>query len=183
VRAPELYAKLVTMAVPHSSAIAAHFVTNPEQLQRSWYIFLFQTPLAEIAVPYDDYALIDLLWRDWSPGHVPDAAFMRTLKDTLASPGSTEAAIGYYRSMLGNAPTDPQYDGVQAAGAGPIGVPSLYLHGADDGCMGVEMVVESELTPFFPQGLQVEVVPSSGHFLHLDQPEAVNQRVLDFVRS
>jgi pimeloyl-ACP methyl ester carboxylesterase len=70
---------------------------------------------------------------------------------------------------------------VQAAGAGPIDVPTLYLHGADDGCMGVEMVVESELTPFFPKGLQVEVVPSSGHFLHLDQPEAVNQLVTSFL--
>jgi len=178
---PELFRRLVTMAVPHSSAIAAHFVTNPEQLQRSWYIFLFQTPLAEIAVPYDDYALIDLLWRDWSPGHVPDPAFMRALKDTLGSPGSTEAAIGYYRSMLGDAPTDPGYDGVQAAGAGPIDVPTLYLHGADDGCMGIEMVVESELTPFFPKGLRVEVVASSGHFLHLDQPEAVNQLVMSFL--
>jgi pimeloyl-ACP methyl ester carboxylesterase len=179
--APDRFRRLVTLAVPHASAIGAHFVTNPEQLQRSWYIFLFQTPLAELAVPNDDFALVDLLWRDWSPGHVPDPAFMRALKDTLGAPGSIEAAIGYYRSMLGNAPTDPQLDVVQAAGAGPIDVPTLYLHGADDGCMGVEMVVAPELEPFFPRGLDVEIVPASGHFLHLDQPEGVNRRILDFL--
>lgn len=47
--------------------------------------------------------------------------------------------------------------------------------------MGVELVVESELTPFFPAGLDLQIVPASGHFLHLDQPEAVNARVVSFV--
>jgi pimeloyl-ACP methyl ester carboxylesterase len=47
--------------------------------------------------------------------------------------------------------------------------------------MGVELVVESELTPFFPSGLELAIVPSSGHFLHLDQPEAVNRQIVAFL--
>jgi len=177
---PERFVKLVTMAVPHPAALGAVFL-SPEQLKRSFYMFVFQTSFAEIVVPNDDFAFIDFLWRTWSPGHEPDDAFMRALKDTLASPGSTEAAIGYYRAMFGTTPPNPALDEAGAAGSGPIQVPTLYLHGADDGCMGVESVNPAELAPFFPAGLEVEIVPASGHFLHLDQPEAVNRKVLDFL--
>lgn len=178
---PERFSKLVVMAVPHQGALMARFLTTPAQLKRSWYVFFFQTPLAELIVPADDFAVIDMLWHDWSPGLVPDHAFMRALKDTLGSPGSTPAAISYYQSMLGTKAGDPALDAVQAAGSLPTPVPTLYLHGADDGCMGVELVVESELQPFFPAGLDLEIVPAAGHFLHLDQPEAVNRRVLAFL--
>ncbi|HEY7440135.1 MAG TPA: alpha/beta hydrolase [Acidimicrobiia bacterium] len=178
--APSRFSKLVTLAVPHPAALAGGFIA-PEQLKRSFYIFVFQTPLAEMIVPNDDYAFIDFLWRTWSPGHEPSEEFMRRLKNTLASPGSTEAAIGYYRAMLGTTPPDPALDAVTAAGAGPVQVPTLYLHGADDGCMGVELVHEEELRALHPRGLDLEIVPSSGHFMHLDQPDAVNRRILEFV--
>jgi pimeloyl-ACP methyl ester carboxylesterase len=180
---PDRFSKLVSMAVPHPAALAARFLTTPAQLKRSWYVFFFQTPLAEFIVPGDDFAVIDMLWRDWSPGLVPDAAFMRTLKETLGAPGSTAAAISYYQSMLGTKPGDPALDAVQAAGNGPTPIPTLYLHGGDDGCMGVELIVESELRPLFPAGLELAVIPASGHFLHLDQPEAVNRRILDFLAT
>jgi pimeloyl-ACP methyl ester carboxylesterase len=178
---PERFSKLVTMAVPHQGVLLAKFLATPEQLKRSWYMFFFQTPFAEMVVPADDFALIDMLWRDWSPGHEPDPAFMRALKETLGAPGSTEAAIAYYRAMLGGVPGDPALDDVQSAGMGPLAAPTLYLHGADDGCMGVDLVGADELRPFFPNGLDVEIVAAAGHFLHLDQPEAVHARVASFL--
>jgi pimeloyl-ACP methyl ester carboxylesterase len=178
---PERFSRLVTMAVPHQGALLAKFLSTPAQLKRSWYMFFFQTPLADLVVPADDFALIDMLWRDWSPGLRPDPAFMRALKETLGAPGSTAAAIAYYRSMLGSVPGDPALDSVQGAGMGPLAAPTLYLHGADDGCMGVDLVDEEELRAFFPAGLDLEIVPAAGHFLHLDQPEAVHARVAGFL--
>jgi pimeloyl-ACP methyl ester carboxylesterase len=180
---PERFSKLVTLAVPHPAALAARFLTTPAQLKRSWYVFFFQTPLAEFIVPGDDFAIIDMLWHDWSPGLIPDHDFMRRLKDTLGAPGSTAAAISYYQSMLGTKPGNPDLDAVQNAASGPTPVPTLYLHGADDGCMGAELVVEQELQPLFPAGLELQIVPASGHFLHLDQPEAVNRHIVEFLRS
>jgi pimeloyl-ACP methyl ester carboxylesterase len=58
-------------------------------------------------------------------------------------------------------------------------VPTLYLHGADDGCLSPALVsgVESRL----PAGSAVHVVPAAGHFLQLEQPEAVADLVLGFV--
>ena len=135
---PDRFRRLVTLAVPHTAALGTVFL-SPVQLQRSFYMFVFQTPLAEMVVPNDDFAFIDYLWSYWSPGYTPDPAFMRGLKDTLAAPGSTEAAVGYYRAMLGTTPPDPALAEVSAAGNGAMAVPTLYLHGQDDGCMGVEL--------------------------------------------
>ncbi len=178
--APERFRKLVTLAVPHVGAFGRHLF-KPAQLKRSWYTFFFQLPLADIGVPLDDYAVIDTLWRDWSPGFTPDPEFMRRLKETFSALGCLDAAIGYYRAMFGTAPPDPALAEVQAKGAGPIPVPTLYFHGVDDGCLGVEGAVEAEIRPFFPAGLELELVDDAGHFLHLERPEVVNPRILAFL--
>jgi pimeloyl-ACP methyl ester carboxylesterase len=178
---PERFERVVTMAVPHPVPLMARFFSTPAQLKRSWYIFLFQSPLADMIVPADDFALVDMLWRDWSPGYEPAPDFMRALKDTLGAPGSAGAAIAYYRAMLGTIPPDPALDDVQAKGLEAIDVPTLYLHGSDDGCMSVDLVVRDELEPFFPAGLDVELVPRAGHFVHLERPDVVNPKIVDFV--
>ncbi len=63
----------------------------------------------------------------------------------------------------------------------PIEVPTMMLHGADDGCMGVELL--DGMAAFFPRGLRTEVVPGTGHFLHQEDPARVNALVLDFLRA
>jgi pimeloyl-ACP methyl ester carboxylesterase len=144
-------------------------------------MFVFQTPLAEMIVTNDDLAFIDYLWSYWSPGYTPEPAFMRSLKDTLSSPGSAAAAIDYYRFMLGTRPTDPDLTPVRAAGSSPTPIPTLYLHGMDDGCMGVEIADRAILDGQLGAGSDVQIVPASGHFLHLEQPADVHRRILDFL--
>jgi len=178
---PERFARLVTLAVPHTGAIGAQLFLSPVQAKRSWYMFFFQSPFADLAVPGDDFAFIDLLWRDWSPGYTPDPDFMRALKDTLGAPGSTDAALGYYRALFQPERQDPALADVQSKAFAPVPVPTLYLHGETDGCMGVELVDASALAPFFPAGIDVDIVPGAGHFLHLERPAAVNPRIVEFV--
>ncbi|CAN7631921.1 hypothetical protein [Mesorhizobium caraganae] len=45
-----------------------------------------------------DLALIDRLWRQWSPGFSPDPAFQAELHEHLRA--STPAPLKYYRAML-----------------------------------------------------------------------------------
>src|SRR6476469_9015841 len=177
---PDRFRRLVTLAVPHTGALGAVFL-SPVQLQRSFYMFVFQTPLAEMVVPNDDFAFIDYLWSYWSPGYTPDPAFMRALKDTLGAPGSTAAAVGYYRARLWTTPPDPALAEVSAAGNGPMPIPTLYLHGEDDGCMGVEVAARAVLDTLLPEGSDVQIVPGTGHFLHLEQPAGVNRRIMEFL--
>ncbi|MGD9705447.1 MAG: alpha/beta fold hydrolase [Acidimicrobiia bacterium] len=177
---PERWSKVVGMAVPPGGAVGIAFLTNLEQLKRSWYMFFFQHPLADLVVPADDLAYIDLLWRDWSPGF--DAAEeLALLKPSLRDPANLQAALGYYRATLGAGYVDPALTDIQNATQAVPAQPTLYLHGADDGCIGVEVV---DATRAMVGGnVTIEVVADAGHFLQLEQPSSVNRRIIGFLTA
>jgi pimeloyl-ACP methyl ester carboxylesterase len=181
VHRPDRFARLVAMAVPHRATLMARMVTTPGQLKRSWYVFFFQMPLAEHAVRFNDFAFIDRLWRDWSPAFEPPADFLRGIKDMLGVPGCLDAAVDYYRHMLNPLKQDQRLAIVEAAGVGWVPVPSLYLHGADDGCIGADIIDLDELKPLFPGGRDAELMPGLGHLLHLVDPAKVNGRIIGFL--
>lgn len=170
--APGRWRRAVTMALPPISAMFGGFFSY-EQLKRSFYIFLFQTPLAEIAL---DDRFVTGLWRDWSPGHSED---LSPVLAALGAPENKQAAIGYYRAMLDPSRHLPRYAAEQAAAESIGTVPLLYLHGADDGCLGADVIgLDGGLLDHLPPGSRAELVPSAGHFLQVEQPEKVNEAVL-----
>ena len=174
---PGRWRRVVGMSVPPGPAVGAAFVSNLDQVARSWYMFFFQHPLADVVVPANDHAFIDRLWRDWSPGLDAGADAARA-KACFADPAHLAAALGYYRATLGAGPRDPRYDAIQTAGSGDLVQPTLYLHGSDDGCMGVE-VAESvrTLSPW----AEVRIIEGAGHFLQLEKPAEVAAAVLGWV--
>lgn len=178
--APDRWARVVSMAVPPGPAVGEAFLTNPAQLKRSWYMFFFQSPLADLSVPANDLAFIDMLWRDWSPGFDPTGE-LEHVKAALREPGHLQAVLGYYRAMLGNGYVDPALADVQALTTAVPPQPSLYLHGAIDGCMGVEVAEAARAT--LPDHVRFEIVGGAGHFLHLERPDHVNDLVLEFLGS
>jgi pimeloyl-ACP methyl ester carboxylesterase len=166
--APDRWRRVVTMAVPPPPVASSAFF-DYAQLKRSFYVYLFQTPLAEMVVGADDLTFIDNLWRDWSPAY-DGSDDLREVKAALRGPANLAAAIGYYRAMftggvLGGVPTQP----------------TLYLHGADDGAFLADRVAEA--AAHLTADSRVEVLPSAGHFLHLEQPDEVNRRVVDWVTA
>jgi pimeloyl-ACP methyl ester carboxylesterase len=179
--APGRWRRLVTAAVPPAGAVGRGFFSYA-QLQRSWYIWFFQTPFAEMAVSLDDLAFIDRLWGDWSPGF-DGSAWSAHCRDSLRDPANLAAAIGYYRATVGSGTRAPAYDAVEATGGAPLPVPTLYLHGVDDGCMGSELITDEILAELPVAGSRLELVPGSGHFLHLERPEIVNPLIVDFVTA
>ncbi|MFI6816499.1 alpha/beta fold hydrolase [Nonomuraea sp. NPDC050328] len=147
-----------------------------EQLKRSFYSFVFATGLGELAATQPGFW--ESLWADWSPGY--DArADLEFVRRSLGEPANLSAALGYYRALLGTAPPSGRYAAEQAAvQAGPAGE-ILYLHGAQDGCMGAELV--EGLDQALPAGSRIELVAQAGHFLHLERPAEVNRLVLDWI--
>ncbi len=177
--APERWSQVVGMAVPPGPAMGAAFLSNRDQLKRSWYMFFFQHGLADLVVPADDLAFIDMLWEDWSPGFAA-AAEIENVKACLRDPANLTAALGYYRASLGDGARHPNFDAIQVVGGGELSQPTLYLHGRNDGCIGVEVAESARaMAPW----ATIEIVDDAGHFLQLEQPEIVNRRVIEFLTS
>ena len=174
----EAWSKVVTMAVPPGPAVGTAFLTNLQQIKRSWYMFFFQHPFADFVVGANDLAYIDMLWADWSPGFDAQVE-LELLKPSLRNPENLQAALGYYRATLGAGYNDPALQPAQDLSGSIPPQPLLYLHGRTDGCMGIE-VAEVAVSDF-PDSAQAQFVEGVGHFLHLEKPTEVNDIILSFL--
>jgi pimeloyl-ACP methyl ester carboxylesterase len=167
---PDRWRRLVTLAVP-PAGLDVVLLDDFEQLKLFWYIFMFRDPddFAADVVARDDLAFLDLLWRDWSPGF--DAStHLALVKNCLRAPRNLAAAIGYYRAAA-----DPG----QSGGIAPQ--PTLYMHGAHDGCIRAELARNA--ADFLAPDSRVVVVEDAGHFLQLEMPSEVNKHILGWITS
>jgi pimeloyl-ACP methyl ester carboxylesterase len=170
--APARVSHLAALAVPHPRAFVGALMTS-RQARRSWYMAFFQLRgVADAAVGARDLALIERLWREWSPGYAATAAEMEAVKAALR--GRVGAALGYYRAMAGGLA-----DGAaRRALLAPTTVPTLRLHGADDGCVGVEVTARE--ARWHPGGFELGVIAGAGHFLQREKPDEVAARLVGF---
>ncbi len=175
--APDRWRKVVAMAVPVGPALAGSFF-GYDQIKRSFYMYFFQNPMAEAVVAADDLAFIARLWEDWSPGYdaADDLGFIRS---SLGRPENLTAALGYYRALFDPSRRSPDLADEQQAAGGIPPQPTLYLHGARDGCVGVA-AAEAARGGLAP-GSEVVVIEGAGHFLHLERPDEVNGRIVEFL--
>jgi pimeloyl-ACP methyl ester carboxylesterase len=86
----------------------------------------------------------------------------------MRRPGALHAALNYYRENLAMSPAPPApvSDSVRERSGGRISVPTLYLVGAEDGCIGP--VVSEGVEKHFTGPFEKWVVARAGHFLHQD---------------
>jgi pimeloyl-ACP methyl ester carboxylesterase len=172
------YARVVTMAVPPIAAMRRASARHlPGQARRSWYIGFNQLPL----LPERSLdRLVPKLWRDWSPGYDASEDVPRVL-EALATPEHRRAAIGYYRQAARPWGIPARYRRWQGALTRAPIVPTLHLHGRDDGCLSPALAEHVE--EVLPAGSAAHVVADAGHFLHLEQPDQVGALVRAFLAA
>jgi pimeloyl-ACP methyl ester carboxylesterase len=176
--APERWRRVVTAAVPPLLVMAAR-VFDYDQAKRFWYQHFFLSPLSGVAVAADDLAFLDRLWAEWSPGYEAGAA-VEEVKASLRPPGHLEAALDYYRSTFDAARHAPELEAQEAACLAVPPQSTLYLQGADDGCIPADVAAEAAALLTAP-GSRVEVIEGAGHFLQYEQPAVVNALIVDFL--
>lgn len=173
---PALVDRLVMAAVPH---VRRFLQPSWRQLKRSWYMAYFQLPgLPERRIAADDFAFLERLWRDWSPGWRYAPEDIAPLKQAFADPAVVQAALAYYRAMPAGL-LRTALPGASAPQLTPCAVPTLAIAGLQDGCIGAEMFSAQER--WFPAGYRFVPVADAGHFMHREQPRAFADAVLDFL--
>jgi pimeloyl-ACP methyl ester carboxylesterase len=175
---PGRWRKAVAAAVPPGPVTAQAFFSY-DQLKLSFYMFFQLSPLADMAVPLNDYEFVRRLWEDWSPGYDGAQDFARFV-DCMATPEHLAGALGAYRQTLQFELQDPALEAHQNATLGLPEVPLLYLHGTTDGCMSPALAATSGDYLTVP-GSRAVMVEGAGHFLQLEQPDEVNALILGFL--
>lgn len=171
------FAKVVAMAVPplpvmnpSREVLRTWLGAAVRQPRNSWYILANQVPgLSERLFA----RLVSKLWRDWSPGYDArnDLAY---LLESVPDVERARAVVSYYRAAA-------RPSGLRSLRHGVPLVPTLYLHGDQDGCLDRRFhdLAAARLTD--PH--RTALVTGAGHFMNVEQPEVVARHVLDFLSA
>jgi pimeloyl-ACP methyl ester carboxylesterase len=175
---PDRLKRGVTLAVPPPSALTRVF-EDPAQLQRLFYMFLFAVDGVAETVLNTDRRLVDYLWSTWSPRLKLDAAHKARIHEMYGEEKFLDNVLKIYRANFDPSRFDPALVDRGGRTEAAASKPLLVLGGGEDGCIDARYFVgvEKGLAP----GSEVEILPRAGHFLHLEQPDAVAKRVLDWL--
>lgn len=175
---PELSRRAVILAVPHPVEVRRSLRRSPRQVIRSFHWFLFQLPwLPEWLCRARDFAFLEFLWWLWSPAY-NDRAHVARIKKMMAQPGALHASLAYYRALFQRSRQDPRLAELRADLDRPIRVPTLVACGSRD--MRGQMLARQR--DLFADKYEWTIVDNAGHFLHREQPQAVNALILDWLR-
>lgn len=158
--------RVVSLAIPHPAGFAARRRDLQEQKTAAYaWILAYSGAAAALAA---DPVWLDQIHAEWSPGL--DRAEWPAVKDILAQPGVGESVHGWYRD-----------DFEATSSTGDVLVPTLMLHGADDGC--IRPACFRGFEDRFPAGLELVEVPGVGHWLHCEAPDEIAERIVRFLSA
>jgi pimeloyl-ACP methyl ester carboxylesterase len=181
--APERVRACVSLGMPPLSRALGHMTFNPRQWYRCRHAFgLAFRADAEEWLMRDNMALVDELWRRWSPTFDPGSDRIEDIKRTLQAPGAVNAVVNYYRHGLN------PFNTVHPSAARTVRMsmrtcsrPTLVLRGARDLCMTRMSFWDAHRA--FTGPFQLLELPSVGHFMALEAPDAVRTLTTTFIES
>ena len=171
---------LAVLAAPHPLRFRAAMLSDPRgQLTASMHLLAFQRPwLPERELVADDAQRVGQLLHAWSAPGWPDAATERRYRAHIQIPHVAHSALEYYRWLVRS---QLRPDGIRFARAmrAPVGVPTLQLHGALDGCTLPRTAAGSGRYVGGPYTWRM--VEDAGHFLPEESPKATSALLLHWL--
>ncbi|HLZ28533.1 MAG TPA: alpha/beta hydrolase [Chloroflexota bacterium] len=151
---------------------------HPEQEHRLWYQYYFHTERGRAGLTQHRAELGRLLWRLWSPTWDFSRATYERTAASFENPDFVEVVIHSYRHRFGYVSGDPALEDIETrlATQPVISVPTVALHGADDGVHPPEAT--DRQARLFSGPYRHVVVPGGGHNLPQEKPGAVVDAVL-----
>ncbi|MGI4792174.1 MAG: alpha/beta fold hydrolase [Janthinobacterium lividum] len=174
---PERLERMVTLSVPYGGG--PNQAMSTAQRKAYWYQWFFGTEQAQHTLKEDRNTLCRFLWETWMAKSNFNEAEFTAAAESWKNPDWVEITLHSYRHRWGLALPDPQYDALEAKQilTPPITVPTIVLHGAEDGASLAASTEGQEA--LFTGGYRREVLPGVGHFIQREQPEAVVKVIID----
>ncbi|MEW6269554.1 MAG: alpha/beta hydrolase [Thermodesulfobacteriota bacterium] len=176
---PDACRKLAVCNCPHPAVFQRALLSNPRQLLRSWYMFLFQIPyLPEWLFTRSNMRALDRAFRSMvvrKDREVFSDDDLAEIKRAFDPPGAMTAAINYYRAQFRDRANLARY-----SAATRIQCPTLLIWAEDDVALGKELTYGME--PLFEAPLGVRYLPQCSHWVQQERPEEVNRYLLEFLR-
>ncbi|MHC5594958.1 MAG: alpha/beta fold hydrolase [Nostoc sp.] len=170
---PEMVERLIILNLPHPAKFAEGLRTF-QQLQRSYYIFLFQLPwFPEVFLQSSDYQAIETIFKGTA---VNKSAFTKAdidaYKNAAAKRGALTAMLNYYRNVFQQRMLNQNW--------GILEVPTLMIWGENDTALGKELTYN---TATYVKDFQIKYIPNCGHWVQQEQPELVNYYMQKFLKT
>ncbi len=180
--APERLMGLVACSVGYGTNSPAQRLSF-DQARAYWYHWYFALERGREALARDRRDFVRRIWRLWSPSWRFSETEFDASAPSFDNPDWIDVTLHSYRHRWGEAPGDPRYDELERRLAVPIPirVPSVVLHGAEDGATLPETTAGKEA--FFTAGYRREVLPGRGHFLPREAPEAIADAALSLLEG
>lgn len=170
IKYPERIKRLVIMNVPHPKVMNRNMLTNPRQMQCSWYIFFFQLPNApeKLASANNFEWPVKILTSTSRPGTFKPEE-LEEYRKAFAQPGAFPAMINWYRASLQCRNEPPA--------SFRVTMPLLILWGLDDVAIIPEQADES--LEYCDQARLVKF--DCTHWVQHEEADKVNQLIEEFI--
>ena len=153
----------------------------PPAVRNGWYQWYFNTEIGKQGLTQNRRALCKYMWSEWSPTwHFTDALYDLTAA-SFDNPDFVDCVIHSYRHRNFNAPGEARFLEIekQLAQRPKIEVPSVILHGGDDGFGRQRAEVTDADRAVFTKIVAKRVVDGAGHFVPHEKPEPVATAMLE----
>ena len=153
----------------------------PQAVRNSWYQWYFNTETGREGLTKNRKALCRYMWQEWSPTWTFTDAMYEQTAASFDNPDFVDCVLHSYRHRNFNAPSEPRLlDTEKRLATRPkVEVPTIVLHGGDDGFGKPAPDTTNAERTAFPRLVARRVVAGAGHFVPHEQPDAVAQALLD----
>ena len=170
--APRRLERVVVMDGPHPDTLARQALRHPTQALRSSYVAFFQLPwLPEATLSSFAFAGLRTMMQSTAKPDTFEPNALDRYVDAWSHPGRLTGMLNYYRALR-DRPRNEQ--------AARISPPTLILWASDDSAL--EQHVAEAGFGLCSDG-QLEIIDGASHWLHLERPELINRRILEFFQS
>ncbi len=173
---PRRLTSLTAMSVPFSPGRVK--LPSLPQARSFWYVYFLCTRLGEESFRKDPVAFGEAQWQAWSPDGWYSRSELAEAARSWAGKDFQDVVLHFYRSRLGEASLDPDYQVLQTRFESTPGldVPTLLIHGMEDRCTLVESTDGADR--YFHGYYRRALLDRVGHFLSREAPEETAAQIL-----